>query len=138
MSGAVDWRGALLTGLITGLIWLAFYGQPLWMDALGIRDFPGAELYVLGLLIVFGLGLIWSQPVASLAAGVGGFVGLLVAVTVSGTFQDYFDAGSGFDAVASAVQFLVVPCGAHVLGAAFGQLLRRPAESAMDAAEPMP
>jgi hypothetical protein len=135
VTRSVDWRGALLTALLTALLWFGFYGQPLWVDALGIGDIPGAELYLLGLLIVFGIGFVWSQPIASLAAGAGGFVGLLAAVAAAGAFEDYFPAGSGFDAVATAAQFLVVPAGAHVVGAAFGQLIRRPDDHV--APEPM-
>ena len=69
MTTRVRWRGVLLTGLVAGLLWFGFYGQDLWMGALGIGDIPGAELYVLGLLALAVLGYIWPDPLASVAAG---------------------------------------------------------------------
>ena len=130
MTRSVNLRGVLLTGVIAGLLWFGFYGQDLWLGALGIADIPGAELYVLGLLIVGALGFVWPEPLASLGAGVGGLAGMLVAVTVTDRFEDYLPPGVGFDS--TWFQLLVIPAGAHVLGAALGQVVRRPGPTAAE------
>lgn len=113
--------GILLSGLVAAAIWFGFYGQNKWMEALGIPDIPGAELYVLGLLVVAVPGFMWPDPLGSAAAGFGGLVGMLVAITVMGRVDDYFPAGVGFDLAWA--HTLVVPAGAHAFGAAARRLI---------------
>jgi hypothetical protein len=132
----IDWRGVVLTGLISAALWFVFYGQDLWRGALGLTDLPGAELYVLGLLIIVGVGVAWPEPLASVAAGVGGLSGLLIAVSVTDRFEDFFPPGTGFDA--TWFQLLVTPAGAHAIGAAFAQVIRRPGPTEPDLSVPMP
>lgn len=124
--------GILVAGLVAAAIWFGFYGQDLWMEALGIPDIPGAELYVLGMLVVAVTGFLWPEQLGSAAAGIGAFVGMLLALTVTGRFEDYFPSGNGFDS--TWVVILVVPAGAHAFGAAARRLIgsrarRNPTES---------
>lgn len=115
-------RGTVLSvAVLIGTVWFLLYGQQLWMDALGLADIPGEELFALTFVVAIGTGLAWPGVGPSIAAGVAGLVGALAGLSLTGQLADV--AGTGFSLWW--LSFFTAPTAAHALGTALRGSMRR-------------
>jgi hypothetical protein len=118
---AANPRAIVLSALIVGLLWFAMAAQSAWTGALGIEDIPGAELFAALFVVTAMVGYLLPGPMASVAAGVGGLIGVILGVWLTGELDSFKDPGFSIVWLTD----FSLPAAGHTLGTAIRHAVDR-------------